>query len=91
MPICRIALFLGLLFLIPPLAECASDDQIVEIVVHVDETLGPERRKDLVAALEAQARKLWHCSNLYHIAPQELLAERLVAHSFADRSSISCV
>jgi acetylornithine/N-succinyldiaminopimelate aminotransferase len=38
----------------------------------------------LVAALEAQARKLWHCSNLYHIAPQELLAERLVAHSFAD-------
>jgi hypothetical protein len=30
-------------------------DHIVEIVVHVDETLGPERRKDLVAALEANA------------------------------------
>jgi signal transduction histidine kinase len=33
MPICRIAIFLGFLFLVPPLAECASDDQVVEIVV----------------------------------------------------------
>jgi acetylornithine/N-succinyldiaminopimelate aminotransferase len=38
----------------------------------------------LVAALKAQAEKLWHCSNLYRIAGQERLAERLVAHSFAD-------
>ncbi len=38
----------------------------------------------LVAALENQARKLWHCSNLYRIPEQERLAERLVAHSFAD-------
>ena len=38
----------------------------------------------LVAALEKQARKLWHCSNLYRIPEQERLAERLVAHSFAD-------
>jgi acetylornithine/N-succinyldiaminopimelate aminotransferase len=38
----------------------------------------------LVAALEAQARKLWHTSNLYHIPQQEALAERLVAHTFAD-------
>ena len=38
----------------------------------------------LVAALEAQGRKLWHCSNLYDIEPQQRLAERLVAHSFAD-------
>ena len=34
--------------------------------------------------LEAQAEKLWHCSNLYGIEPQQQLAERLVAHSFAD-------
>jgi acetylornithine/N-succinyldiaminopimelate aminotransferase len=38
----------------------------------------------LVAALVAQGKKLWHCSNIYRIPGQELLAERLVAHSFAD-------
>jgi len=38
----------------------------------------------LVAALNEQARKLWHCSNLYQIAGQKRLAERLVALSFAD-------
>ena len=38
----------------------------------------------LVAALEAQGRKLWHASNLYRIPGQERMAERLVAHSFAD-------
>lgn len=38
----------------------------------------------LVAALKAQTEKLWHTSNLYRIAGQEKLAERLVAHSFAD-------
>jgi acetylornithine/N-succinyldiaminopimelate aminotransferase len=38
----------------------------------------------LVAALQAQAAKLWHCSNLYRIEGQEKLAARLVEHSFAD-------
>jgi acetylornithine/N-succinyldiaminopimelate aminotransferase len=38
----------------------------------------------LVTALKAQAEKLWHTSNLYRIAGQERLAERLVANSFAD-------
>jgi acetylornithine/N-succinyldiaminopimelate aminotransferase len=38
----------------------------------------------LVEALTAQAQKLWHCSNLYQIAPQQCAAERLVAASFAD-------
>ena len=38
----------------------------------------------LVAALTAQARRLWHVSNLFRIAELERLAERLVAHSFAD-------
>jgi acetylornithine/N-succinyldiaminopimelate aminotransferase len=38
----------------------------------------------LVSMLKAQAEKLWHCSNLYAIEPQQRLAERLVAHSFAD-------
>jgi len=41
---------------------------------------------NLVAALTAQAEKLWHCSNLYRIAGQERLAERLCAATFADKA-----
>ncbi len=39
----------------------------------------------LVAALTAQAQKLWHTSNLYRVAGQEMLAERLTAATFADK------
>ncbi len=39
----------------------------------------------LVAALTEQAGKLWHTSNLYRVAGQEKLAERLVSVTFADR------
>jgi len=39
----------------------------------------------LVAALTEQARKLWHTSNLYRIAGQERLAERLCSVTFADK------
>ena len=38
----------------------------------------------LVAALEAQGRRLWHVSNLYEIPEQRQLAERLVDATFAD-------
>lgn len=38
----------------------------------------------LVAALKAQAEKLWHTSNLFRIPGQERLAQRLVDASFAD-------
>jgi len=38
----------------------------------------------LVEALTKQVATLWHCSNLYRIAGQELLAQRLVDNSFAD-------
>jgi len=38
----------------------------------------------LVAALQQQAAKLWHTSNLYRVEGQEKLAARLVEHSFAD-------
>ncbi|MEM8627386.1 MAG: aspartate aminotransferase family protein [Pseudomonadota bacterium] len=40
---------------------------------------------ELIAALTAQAHKLWHTSNLYRIADQERLADRLCAATFADR------
>jgi acetylornithine/N-succinyldiaminopimelate aminotransferase len=38
----------------------------------------------LIAAVTAQAQKLWHVSNLFQIPGQQRLAERLVANSFAD-------
>jgi acetylornithine/N-succinyldiaminopimelate aminotransferase len=39
---------------------------------------------DLVAALTAQAGKLWHVSNLYQIPEQQKLADMLVDLTFAD-------
>lgn len=39
----------------------------------------------LVQALTAQAAMLWHTSNLYRVANQETLAERLCAATFADK------
>jgi len=38
----------------------------------------------LVERLKAQVDRLWHTSNLFEIPEQERLAQRLVAHSFAD-------
>jgi acetylornithine/N-succinyldiaminopimelate aminotransferase len=38
----------------------------------------------LVAALTAQAGKLWHTSNLYRVPGQESLSAKLVANTFAD-------
>ncbi len=43
----------------------------------------------LVAALREQAGKLWHTSNLYNIAGQQRLAERLCAVTFADKAFFS--
>ena len=40
---------------------------------------------DWVSAVCDQAGKLVHVSNLYHTAPQAMLAQRLVENSFADR------
>lgn len=39
---------------------------------------------DLVAALTAQAGRIWHVSNLYQIPEQERLADLLVENTFAD-------
>lgn len=40
----------------------------------------------LVAALTEQAKSLWHTSNLYRVAGQETLAQRLTKLTFADRA-----
>jgi acetylornithine/N-succinyldiaminopimelate aminotransferase len=39
----------------------------------------------LVAALTAQAEKLWHTSNLYRVEGQEAVAEKLARLTFAER------
>ena len=39
----------------------------------------------LIAALEQQARKLWHVSNLYTVPESEQLAQMLCAQSFAEQ------
>jgi len=39
----------------------------------------------LVAALQAQAEKLWHTSNLYRVEGQETVAEKLTRLTFAER------
>jgi len=39
----------------------------------------------LIAAITAQAAKVWHVSNLYRVPEAERLAERLCAASFADK------
>jgi acetylornithine/N-succinyldiaminopimelate aminotransferase len=38
----------------------------------------------LVKALAEQSQKLWHCSNLFQVAGQQKLAERLIEVTFAD-------
>ena len=38
----------------------------------------------LVSALKEQAGKLWHCSNLFKIKGQEMVAKKIVEHSFAN-------
>jgi acetylornithine/N-succinyldiaminopimelate aminotransferase len=40
----------------------------------------------LIAALSEQAGRLWHSSNLYRVAGQERLAERLCRVTFADQA-----
>ncbi|MDX1606575.1 MAG: aspartate aminotransferase family protein [Candidatus Competibacterales bacterium] len=40
---------------------------------------------ELLAALEAQARRLWHTSNIYFTEPAVRLADELAGHSFAER------
>lgn len=40
----------------------------------------------IIAAIEEQARRLIHVSNLYHIVPQVEFAEVLVKNSFADKA-----
>jgi acetylornithine/N-succinyldiaminopimelate aminotransferase len=39
----------------------------------------------LVSALKDQAEKIWHCSNLFKIETQKLVADRITKNSFAEK------
>ena len=60
-------------------------------VVYLDYTSGiatcnlGHRPQQVEQALSAQIKKLWHVSNLYHIEPQQALAEALVSHTCFDQ------
>lgn len=62
----------------------ASGERYLDLGGGIAVTVLGHAHPALVKALTDQAQKLWHTSNLYRIPNQEALAERLVAHSFAD-------
>ncbi len=62
-----------------------SGDRYLDFASGVAVTALGHAHPHLVAALKAQAEKLWHTSNLFNIEGQERLAQRLVAASFADK------
>lgn len=63
----------------------AEDREYLDFVAGVAVNALGHGHPDLITALERQARHLLHTSNLYYSEPQVLLAERLIAHSFADK------
>jgi acetylornithine/N-succinyldiaminopimelate aminotransferase len=64
--------------------ETAAGERYLDFAAGIAVTALGHCHPALVAALEAQGRKLWHTSNLYEIPNQAALAERLVAMTFAD-------
>ena len=62
----------------------ASGDRYLDFASGVAVTALGHAHPHLVKALTAQAKTLWHVSNLYRIPEQERLAERLCAATFAD-------
>ena len=62
----------------------ASGDKYLDFGAGIAVTALGHVHPALVDALQKQAETLWHTSNLYRIAGQEHLAERLVAATFAD-------
>ncbi len=63
----------------------AEDREYLDFVAGVAVNVLGHGHPDLVTAIERQARHLLHASNLYYSEPQVLLAERLVARSFAHK------
>ena len=62
----------------------ASGERYLDFASGVAVTALGHAHPHLVRALNEQAKKLWHVSNLHRIPEQERLAERLCAATFAD-------
>jgi predicted acetylornithine/succinylornithine family transaminase len=62
-----------------------AGERYLDLVSGIAVSLLGHAHPELVAALQDQAAKLLHTSNLYLNGPSVQLAERLVAHSFAER------
>jgi acetylornithine/N-succinyldiaminopimelate aminotransferase len=60
-------------------------DRYLDFISGIAVTAFGHNHPHLVAALKEQADKYWHTSNMFRIEQAEILAERLVKHSFADR------
>jgi len=61
-----------------------SGDTYLDFLSGIAVTSFGHSHPHLVAALNEQAGKLWHLSNVFRIPAAEELARRMVAHSFAD-------
>ncbi|MAG32704.1 MAG: hypothetical protein CL908_17630 [Deltaproteobacteria bacterium] len=62
----------------------AEDNRFLDLMGGIATAALGHANPKLRRALEDQAAKLWHVSNLYTTEPQIQLAERLTANSFAD-------
>ncbi len=61
-----------------------SDERYLDFGSGIAVTTLGHNHPALIDALEKQAHKLWHVSNIYKIPAQEKLADSLCAQSFAD-------
>ncbi|MEH6403106.1 MAG: aspartate aminotransferase family protein [Sneathiella sp.] len=59
-------------------------DKYLDFISGIAVTAFGHNHPHLVAALKNQADKYWHSSNMFRIESSEILAERLVAATFAD-------
>jgi acetylornithine/N-succinyldiaminopimelate aminotransferase len=62
-----------------------DDERYLDFAAGVAVNVLGHAHPHLVEALTAQARKVWHTSNLYRVTGQERLAKRLCDVTFADR------
>jgi predicted acetylornithine/succinylornithine family transaminase len=66
--------------------EDAEGNRYLDLMGGIATTVLGHCHPALVRALDEQAHRIWHVSNIYSTKPQIELAERLVRHSFADRA-----
>ena len=68
-----------------PICGTADGERYLDFAAGVAVNVLGHAHPHLVDALTAQARKVWHTSNLYRVTGQERLAKRLCDVTFADK------